>query len=105
MGYGKRALDLLTAFYQGELTNLDENKVTDEMVTDTFAEPAETDLMSEEIKPRKNLPPLLQKLEECKPERLHWLGVSYGVTLQLFNFWSKSGFLPCYTRLTPVRRS
>ncbi len=33
-----------------------------------------------------------------KPERLHYLGVSYGLTQQLFNFWSRAGFRPVYLR-------
>jgi N-acetyltransferase 10 len=103
MGYGRRALDMLTAFFQGDLANLDE---ADKFVTenDGMADGNVVadggDLMTEEIKPRRNLPPLLTKLEECKPQRLQWLGTSYGITLQLFNFWSKAGFLPTYVRLT-----
>lgn len=103
MGYGRRALDQLTAFFQGELANLEE---ADKFVTEAeeMAEAVSEDgnLLTEEIKPRKNLPPLLKKLDECKPERLHWLGTSYGVTLPLFNFWSRAGFLPTYLRLTSV---
>jgi len=39
--------------------------------------------MEETIKPRKNLPPLLLKLNERKAEKLDYLGVSYGLTNQL----------------------
>jgi len=35
------------------------------------------------VRPRKNLPPLLSKLSERPPERLHYLGVSYGLTQPL----------------------
>ena len=103
MGYGRRALDMLTAFYQGDLANLEE---ADKFVTenDGMVDGSVTadsgDLMTEEIKPRRNLPPLLTKLEECKPQRLQWLGTSYGITLQLFNFWSRAGFVPTYVRQT-----
>lgn len=37
----------------------------------------------ERPKPRKSLPPLLFKLSERKPERLDYLGVSYGLTPEL----------------------
>ena len=55
-----------------------------------------------ELAPRQNLPPLLSKLSERKPEALDYLGVSYGVTGQLFKFWKKSGFTPVYMRQTAV---
>lgn len=105
MGYGRRALDLLTAFYQCEISNLEEAEkaMGEDDAPSVVDENGNGDLMTEEIKPRKNLPPLLCKLEDCKPQRLQWLGTSYGVTIQLFNFWSKAGFQPTYIRLTSVR--
>jgi hypothetical protein len=60
------------------------------------------DLYSEKLAPKKGLPPLLQKLEERSPERLHYLGVSFGLTTPLFEFWKKNEFLPIYIRLTAV---
>lgn len=51
--------------------------------------PRESVLATEKLKPRKKLPPLLVALADRKPERLHWFGVSYGVTLELFNFWQR----------------
>jgi N-acetyltransferase 10 len=41
---------------------------------------------------------LVQALQERAPERLHYLGVSYGLSLQLLSFWKKAGFLPVYLR-------
>ena len=83
-------------------------------------------IFNEELKPRKNLPHLLQQLTDRKPERLHYLGVSYGITGPLYAFWcfffffcvmrfllsffnkkkikqknrKKSGFFPAYVRQT-----
>lgn len=34
-------------------------------------------------------------------ERLHYLGVSYGLTQQLFNFWHRGGYRPVYLRQSP----
>ncbi|KAF6021226.1 NAT10 [Bugula neritina] len=48
------------------------------------------------------LPPLLSKLSERKPESLDYLGVSYGLTSDLLRFWKKCGFLPVYLRQTQV---
>jgi N-acetyltransferase 10 len=33
-----------------------------------------------------------------KPRRLHYLGVSFGLTQQLLNFWCRAGFAPLYLR-------
>ena len=41
-------------------------------------------LLSEKIQPRKNLPDLLLRLEQRPAERLDYLGVSYGLTSDLF---------------------
>ncbi|KAF9079626.1 hypothetical protein BGX23_003571 [Mortierella sp. AD031] len=60
-------------------------------------------LMTDDIKIRdpKKMPPLLLKLSEKKAEKLHWLGVSFGLTAPLHKFWSKSGYVPVYLRQTP----
>uniref|UniRef100_A0A8C2D6U8 RNA cytidine acetyltransferase n=1 Tax=Cyprinus carpio TaxID=7962 RepID=A0A8C2D6U8_CYPCA len=60
-------------------------------------------LLEEVVSPRKDLPPLLLKLNERRAERLDYLGVSYGLTPQLLKFWKKAGFVPVYLRQTPVR--
>jgi N-acetyltransferase 10 len=33
-----------------------------------------------------------------KPIRLHYLGVSFGLTQQLYNFWQRAGYAPAYIR-------
>jgi len=50
------------------------------------------------IEPRNNLPPLLLKLSERPPERLDYIGVSFGLTGPLLKFWKKAGFIPLYIR-------
>lgn len=56
---------------------------------------------TEVVRPRSGLPPLLRSLEERKPESLQWLGVSYGLTQQLYTFWKRSMFQPVYLRQAP----
>ena len=51
------------------------------------------------MKPRSKLPPLLTPLGDLKSEKLHWLGVSFGLTSQLLNFWSRKLFKVCYRSL------
>ena len=58
-------------------------------------------LLSEELKPRAGLPPLLVNLSDRPAERLHYLGTSFGLTQQLYSFWRRSAFRPVYLRQTP----
>lgn len=46
------------------------------------------------------MPPLLQRLSELRPPKLDYLGVSYGLTPQLFKFWKRAGYVPLYIRQT-----
>lgn len=96
MGYGARALNLLKDYYEFKITNLDEVETTEiDNVDDE-----DVNLLEETIEPRKSLPPLLLKLSERPPEKLHYLGVSYGLTEGLLKFWKRSGFVPVYLRQT-----
>lgn len=85
MGYGSRALQLLKQYYEFKTPNLEE----DETVQDEIENVAEEDvgLLEECIEPRKKLPPLLLKLSERQPEKLDYLGVSFGLTESLLKFW------------------
>lgn len=58
-----------------------------------------------ELAPRKQLPPLLLKLNEVVPERLDYLGVSFGATSELFKFWRRQDYVTVYLRQTQVRAS
>ncbi|KAF9579895.1 N-acetyltransferase 10 [Lunasporangiospora selenospora] len=103
MGYGTRALELLSQFYEGQFSMLSEDdkpEHTMSRVNDSELEGAT--LMTDDIKIRdpKKMPPLLLKLSEKKVEKLHWLGVSYGLTAPLHKFWSKAGYVPVYLRQT-----
>jgi N-acetyltransferase 10 len=55
--------------------------------------------MKEQLRPRENSPPLLQKLSERPLKHsLDYLGVSYGLSSDLLKFWKKNQFLPIYLR-------
>ncbi|XP_022741678.1 RNA cytidine acetyltransferase 1-like [Durio zibethinus] len=102
LGYGSAAVELLTRYYEGQLTSFSELDVEDAEETPQgsqlrLSEAAEkVSLLEENIKPRTNLPPLLVHLRERRPEKLHYLGVSFGLTLDLFRFWKKHKFAPFY---------
>jgi N-acetyltransferase 10 len=55
-------------------------------------------LQNEEITQKATLPPLLVPVSELPTEQLNWLGVSYGLTPELLNFWSRQMFKMCYIR-------
>ncbi|XP_076450186.1 RNA cytidine acetyltransferase-like [Babylonia areolata] len=88
MGYGGRALELLTQYYEGKMPNLSEDAENDDAETQTNG-------ASDDGADRK-LPPLLSKLTARRAERLDYIGVSYGLTSQLLKFWKKGGFTPVY---------
>ncbi|CAJ0592877.1 unnamed protein product [Cylicocyclus nassatus] len=98
MGYGSRTLELLEEYYLGHVPSVEEN--VKESVK-TVKDGSTVALLEEQIAPRTDLPPLLMRLSERKAERLDYLGVSFGLTLDLLKFWKKSGFVPVYLRQTP----
>ncbi|OXA52954.1 RNA cytidine acetyltransferase [Folsomia candida] len=101
MGYGSRAIKLLQEYYSGKMIDLGEKSVEEPIQDITGVPDEDLNILSERIVPRKNLPPLLLKLTERSPEVLHYIGVSYGVTLPLLKFWKRAGYLPVYMRQTP----
>lgn len=107
-GYGTRALELLKRYFEGDITGMSEDEDDlphDRLQTGNGKSSAGTmengHLLSEHIGPRANLPPLLTDLPHRKPEQLHYLGTSFGLTQQLYNFWKRAGYLPLYLRQTP----
>ncbi|KAI1903930.1 hypothetical protein AGOR_G00000480 [Albula goreensis] len=100
MGYGSRALQLLQLYYEGQFPCLEETAQTGASEITPVSSEAVT-LLEEVVAPRKDLPPLLLKLNERPAEKLDYLGVSYGLTPQLLRFWKRAGFVPVYLRQTP----
>ncbi|XP_014448561.1 RNA cytidine acetyltransferase [Tupaia chinensis] len=100
MGYGSRALQLLQAYYQGHCPSLQEPGLKPCQEIHAVSSEA-VGLLEEVISPRKDLPPLLLRLSERPAERLDYLGVSYGLTPGLPQFWKRAGFVPVYLRQTP----
>lgn len=106
MGYGSRAVELLSKYYQGDITSdvaasdggNDDQAVVEKK--DEEDEDGDKKLLVEKIKPRKTLPPLLLPVEERPCERLHWFGTSFGLTLPLHNFWSRAQLRSVYIRQT-----
>jgi len=51
-----------------------------------------------DLAPKKGLPPLLKPVNELSPVSISYLSVSYGLTTELFKFWSKNNFSPFYLK-------
>ncbi|KAJ5037365.1 uncharacterized protein L3040_007541 [Drepanopeziza brunnea f. sp. 'multigermtubi'] len=105
MGYGKKALELLVDFYEGKFANLSEDaasSVEQTITRVTDEELANSSLLDDNIKVRdfKKMPPLFSKLSERRPEKLDYVGVSYGLTKPLLKFWGQAAFAPLYLRQT-----
>ncbi|KAK7358902.1 hypothetical protein VNO77_00843 [Canavalia gladiata] len=99
LGYGSQAVELLIRYYEGQLTPISEIDVEDEVQAPRVrvTEAAEkVSLLEENVKPRTDLPHLLVHLRERRPEKLHYIGVSFGLTLDLYRFWRKHKFAPFY---------
>lgn len=105
MGYGSRALSLLTDFYEGKFASLSENETTqaNSMVSVSRAELESSTLLSDNIKVRdiNSMPSLFSKLSERLPQPLDYIGVSFGLTAGLHRFWKRASFAPVYLRQTP----
>ncbi|CAD6501517.1 BgTH12-01773 [Blumeria graminis f. sp. triticale] len=106
MGYGSKALELLIDFYGDKFTNLSETKIgrgeeSIKRITDT--ELANSSLLTDDIKVRDitTMPPLFSKLSDRLPDRLDYVGVSFGLTQPLHRFWKRAAFAPVYLRQTP----
>uniref|UniRef100_A0A2K6DK79 RNA cytidine acetyltransferase n=1 Tax=Macaca nemestrina TaxID=9545 RepID=A0A2K6DK79_MACNE len=73
MGYGTRALQLLQMYYEGRFPCLEEKVLETPQEIHTVSSEA-VSLLEEVITPRKDLPPLLLKLNERPAEHLDYLG-------------------------------
>ncbi|XP_045504748.1 RNA cytidine acetyltransferase isoform X2 [Colias croceus] len=92
MGYGKRALQQLAAYYSGDIPCLDETQSDDDEQTDGQND----SLQTETIVPRAKPPTLLRRLTEVRAEHLDYLGTSFGLTEDLLKFWKSQKYVPVY---------
>lgn len=108
MGYGGRAVELLYKYFGGEMggdwippsKGFGGEGAGAEETGDYKAdrEDTEGDLLNERVTAKTKLPALLTPILDRPAERLHYLGVSFGLTSSLLNFWSKRGFAVVYVR-------
>ncbi|KAK4391830.1 RNA cytidine acetyltransferase 1 [Sesamum angolense] len=105
-GYGSAALDLLTRYYKGQLDLItEEDKETKDkqkLPGNVTQAAAKVSLLEETITPRQDLPPLLIHLRHRTPEKIHYIGASFGLTLDLYHFWKKHRFQGKFARSLPL---
>ena len=89
MGYGTKALQLLSQYYEGKFIKIDVDEIEEN-------EEEDDNNKNKEKEGKKKLKPLLNKLEDVKPPFIYYLGTSFGLTNNLYNFWNKSGYKPLY---------
>lgn len=106
MGYGSRALTLLKMFFLKEL-NSTEDQVTfyeyNHYTEDGTIKDLESSQvgLNEALEPRRKVKPLLKSLTEIVPPKMHYLGVSFGLTSELLKFWKKNGYEVVYVKQKP----
>lgn len=96
-GYGSRALSLLKEYYKGNIAIDSTGNAEDAAV----AAPSRSAEVEGDVAPRAKIPALLTPLHERPFEPLDYIGVSFGATNELFNFWKKAGFEMMYLRQVP----
>uniref|UniRef100_A0ACD5T8E2 Uncharacterized protein n=2 Tax=Avena sativa TaxID=4498 RepID=A0ACD5T8E2_AVESA len=101
LGYGSAAVNILTRYYTGSMTDFKDEEEVEEPAVKISEAAEKASLLEESIQPRANLPPLLVNLRDRRPEKLHYLGVSFGLTQELFRFWRKHDFFPFYVGQIP----
>ncbi|KAG5508255.1 hypothetical protein JKF63_05511 [Porcisia hertigi] len=115
-GYGSRALSLLHQYYSGSISltaakpkeaptkgkNGDaETGTCEEVGKDPCVDDGEFSATTAMLAPRAHVTNLLTPLVERPYEVVDYLGVSFGLTMELFNFWKKAMYVPLYVRQAP----
>lgn len=105
MGYGSKALELLVNYYEGRYASLSEDEdqpKTESIKRATDAELAHKSLLKDRVAVRESskMPALFTSISQKRPEKLDYIGVSYGLTPELHKFWKRANFAPVYLRQT-----
>ena len=126
-GYGTRALQLLLDFFGGKMYNGSlqgapmigngpsspssrqnesataqrDNDDDDENDTEEGDRERQSNSAQSAAVSSRKLPALLQPLTSVAPCAAAYVGVSFGLNLELFNFWKKNGFHCVYVRQSP----
>lgn len=102
-GYGSRALELLRQYYSGEVSLTAADPTADGSGASALGERRREEAGDDGeatavLKPRTHVPNLLTPLVKRPYEVMDYLGVSFGLTTELFNFWKRAGYEALYVR-------
>ncbi len=107
-GYGSRALDLFCKYYEGKLHDISSSAAvvskieSVSMMGAPSASAVSASSEQQQIAPRKTAPALLKHVVNRPPaEACEYVGVSFGLNIDLYNFWNRSGFDSIYLRQIP----
>lgn len=75
LGYGSRSIELINKFLVRKRKNSRSNQ---------------------DIRKEKNIPAILNKIQSKIPPKIDYIGVAFGLDLQLLCFWKKNGFAPLF---------
>lgn len=100
-GYGSRSLNLLQKFFCRELVG--ESELLSFYEYNRYEAGGEVKHLKEsaDLKSKKKLKPLMKNLSEIEPPKMHYLGTSFGLTSELYNFWKKNDYHPVYLKQKP----
>lgn len=93
VGYGARALSQIIQYFNGEISFLPKQEKA-ESLSGSSERTSRSDRESQQAVTSNLLVPLCDQ----PSEPVDYLGVCYGLTLDLFNFWKRSGFDVLYVR-------
>ncbi|CAJ1456720.1 unnamed protein product [Effrenium voratum] len=98
-GYASEALKQMVAWFEQKARGGD--SFTPKKTKRKGAEAGNASLHEEELAPRE-VPALLEAVAEVPPPyELDYVGTSFGLTYELFEFWRRAGFRPVYLRQQP----
>ncbi|GET87681.1 hypothetical protein, conserved [Leishmania tarentolae] len=115
-GYGSRALFLLHQYYSGSISltaaepkaatmgrrcGASEADAPGQASNSHDGDDAGSSAATAFLEPSSHVTNLLTPLIERPYELVDYLGVSFGLTTELLNFWKKASFIPLYVRQAP----
>ena len=92
MGFASELLKQLRDFFKEEISS--EKTNWEDFSAERGIQSSDTNRLSV----RKNLPPLLKEASKLNPPKISYISSCFGVTKELYNFWTKNKYVGVYMR-------